>query len=107
VTVEDLVEAIDDKTSEMLWAKRDHHVKITAWAFYLAEDKMGKDELNYYKKKTRDHFQEYQPPLAKSWSDFLIRPTRIEFWKNDWRKNKCRDCYQKKDNVWQELHHNY
>jgi hypothetical protein len=51
VTVEGLVEATDDKTSEMLRAKRGHHAKITAWAFDLAEDKMGKDELNYYKKR--------------------------------------------------------
>jgi hypothetical protein len=50
------VEATDDKTSEMLRAKRGHHAKITAWAFDLAENKMGKDELDYYKKKTRDHF---------------------------------------------------
>jgi pyridoxamine 5'-phosphate oxidase len=81
VTVEGLVEATDDKTSEILWAKRDHHVKITALAFDLAEDKMGKDKLDYYKKKTRDNFQESLPPLVKSWSGFLIRPTRIEFLK--------------------------
>ena len=101
------MEAVDHEASEALWARRDHHAKITAWAFDLAEDKIGKDELDYYKKKTRDHFQESQPPLAKSWSGFLIKPTRIEFWRTDWRKNKCRDSYQMKDNVWQESHHNY
>jgi pyridoxine/pyridoxamine 5'-phosphate oxidase len=56
VTVEGLVEATDDKASEVLRAKRGHHAKITAWAFDLAENKMGKDELDYYTKKTRDHF---------------------------------------------------
>jgi pyridoxamine 5'-phosphate oxidase len=106
-TIEGVVEAVDYKTSEALWAKRDHHAKTTAWTFELAEDKIGKDELDYYKKKTRDNFQGAQPPLANSWSGFLIKPTRIEFWKTDWRKNKCRDCYQKIDNVWQESHHNY
>ncbi len=107
VTVEGIVEGLDTKTSEELWAKRDHHAKITSWAFDLAEAPIGKNELDYYKKQTRDHFQERQPPLAKSWSGFLIKPTRIEFWQTDWRKNKCRDCYSKIGAIWQEAHHQY
>jgi pyridoxamine 5'-phosphate oxidase len=107
VTIEGVVNAIDPDESEALWIKRDHNAKITAWAFDMADDKISKDELAYYKKKVRDDFQQSQPPLAVSWSGFVIEPTRIEFWKTDWRKNKCRDCYQKTDNVWQEFHDHY
>ena len=106
-TVEGVVEAVDNKTGEALWAKRDHHAKITAWAFDLADNKINRNELDYYKKKARDHFQESQLPLAKSWSGFLLKPTRIEFWQADWRKNKCRDCYAKVGAIWQESHHQY
>jgi len=101
-TIEGVVEAIDRKKSEALWARRDHHAKVTAWAFDLAEKQVNTSELEDYKRKTRDQFQESQLPLAKSWTGFLIKPVRIEFWQADWRKNKCRDCYTKVGGVWQE-----
>jgi pyridoxamine 5'-phosphate oxidase len=107
VTIEGVVKAIDQEAGEALWARRDHNAKITAWAFDMAVDKISKEELAYYKRKVRDNLQQSQPPLASSWSGFIIEPIRIEFWKADWRNNKCRDCYQKTDNVWQEFHDQY
>ncbi|MGH1485362.1 MAG: pyridoxal 5'-phosphate synthase [Cellvibrionaceae bacterium] len=102
VTIEGIVEELNQKKSAEIWKKRDHDAKISAWAADIAKNNDDKNNIKVYTSEAKQRFQEQQPPLATSWCGYILKPTRIEFWPSVWKKNKKHTCYSKQGGYWHE-----
>jgi pyridoxamine 5'-phosphate oxidase len=102
VTLEGIVEPLDENASSKLWNKRDHHANLSAWAIDMASTENKENDLREMKTKVRERFKESRIPLPDSWSGYMIKPSRIEFWPIGWKKNKKHICYIKRGGFWQE-----
>ncbi len=100
-TIEGNVTELERSTAEILWKKRDYHAQLTAWALETSKDESC-DSLSDHKSEIREHFSGNKPTLAASWAGYIIEPTRIEFWKNHWRKNKKRECFSNASGQWEK-----
>jgi pyridoxamine 5'-phosphate oxidase len=102
-TIEGIVEEISKEESEALWNKRDRDASIAAWASDIAKtDGKQVNSMTLSTAEAKQRFQGNRPPLAESWSGYVLKPNRIEFWPTSWKKNQAHTCYSKKGGFWHE-----
>ncbi len=100
VTVEGVVEQINEEEADAYWVTRERDNQLAAWASEQSQPLDRRDTLNHRIVEVRERFMDQQVPRPSYWSGYRLAPERIEFWSSGWHRLHERVCYVKTTKGW-------
>lgn len=100
VTVEGVVQQINDEEADAYWVTRERDNQLAAWASDQSQPLDCRETLNHRIAEIRERFMDQQVPRPTYWSGYRLVPERIEFWSSGWHRLHERVCYTKSTNGW-------
>tara|TARA_B100001121_G_C18475395_1_gene519911 strand:+ start:27 stop:650 length:624 start_codon:yes stop_codon:yes gene_type:complete len=95
------ISLINDKEADQYFNSRPYLSKIGAWSSNQSQPMETRNSfLNKIEEYKNKYTDQNNVPRPKHWSGFLLRPTRIEFWKDVEGRLHQRLEYSKVSNSW-------
>ncbi len=100
VTVEGVVELVEDQEADAYWATRARDGQFAAWASQQSQPLESRDLLQARLTMMQQLYQDQRVPRPSTWVGYRVLPHRIEFWRAGWRHLHERVCYSKSAEGW-------
>jgi pyridoxamine 5'-phosphate oxidase len=100
VRAEGSIARVSDARSDAYFATRDRASRIGAWASPQSRTIGGREELVARVHEIEQRFGDGEVPRPPYWGGFVLRPERIEFWKNGESRLHDRWLYRREGDVW-------
>lgn len=100
IRVEGSAERLTEKLSAAYFASRPRGSQIGAWASRQSEPLASRDELESRYEQLEARFGSADIPKPDFWGGYLIRPERIEFWKEGRYRLHDRFLYERAADGW-------
>jgi pyridoxamine 5'-phosphate oxidase len=100
VVFEGTVSVLDEQTTDAYWRTRPRDNQLTAWACEQSKPLADHQALLQRLNELRSKYDGGKVPRPAYWLGYCLAPTRIEFWKADWRRLNERLSYDLSDRGW-------
>jgi pyridoxamine 5'-phosphate oxidase len=100
VRAEGSIARVSDARSDAYFATRDRASRIGAWASPQSRTIVAREELVARVHEIEQRFGDGEVPRPPYWGGFVLRPERIEFWKNGESRLHDRWLYRREGDRW-------